>query len=142
MRKMSSAATTRHPCQTGRSRPRPSRSRAFPIAMRSTAIVSPVRQTVCPGSASNALEHGNADSEIAVRLQEARKRIGRANGHKLGDGQSSGGLQTIETDRDALRDVPDEVWRPAFDVDSVSAATVNVARRSAVRPFMAWPLRR
>src|ERR1700751_1774812 len=58
MTKTSPSAITRHPCQTGSRRPRPSRSRASPTSMPSTAIVKPFLQTVCPGSANTRLSMG------------------------------------------------------------------------------------
>jgi len=44
--------------RTGSGRPRPSRSRACPASTLSTAIVDPVPQTVCPGSARTRLSMG------------------------------------------------------------------------------------
>ena len=36
----------------------------------------------------HALEHGNADRQVAVQIEKGRKRLGRSDGHELGDGQA------------------------------------------------------
>ena len=115
MTKTSPSPSTWHPCQDGSDRPRPSRARASPIAMPSTVMANASLQTVWPRNAKHALEHGYPDRQIAVHIEERGERLGRLNGDEFSDGQSACRVQPIETDRDAIRDVPNVAWRRLSD---------------------------
>ena len=106
MRKTSPSPTTRQPCQTGSGRPRLSRSRASPISILSTVMVRPSLQTVCPGSASTPLQHGNVARQIIPFREECREWFGRLDRDKFGDSKSAGRPQPVETDWHAFGSVP------------------------------------
>ena len=87
MTKTSPSAMTRHPCQTGSGRPRPSRSCASPTSMPSTAIVRPFSANRLSRQRQHALEHGDADRQIAVEIEKCSEQIRGLNGNEFSDGQ-------------------------------------------------------
>src|SRR5277367_1940247 len=105
MTKISSAARTRHPCQTGYGRPRPSHSLACPFRYDRRQSLARLCKQLVP-AAPNAFEHRHADRQIAVRIEKGRKLLRGSNCDELTDTQSIDWLQAIQPNGHTLRVVP------------------------------------
>jgi hypothetical protein len=44
----------------------------------------------------HALEHRNADRQIAIQIEKGRERLGRSDGHEFSDGKPADRLQLVE----------------------------------------------
>jgi hypothetical protein len=59
-----------------------------------------------PRKRQHALQHGNADWQIAVQVKKGRQRLGWLDGDEFGDKQSVCGPQAIEAKRYTFGSIP------------------------------------